>query len=224
MSEDQNQKLTWYEKVSHKLEDKGFSLTVYALLAVVIGSAVEVFFSPVFGFKVDKIDAIKPYTALELAGRDVYQAEGCYYCHTQMVRPFKWETDRWYGSAYPDEYQYSIAAEFVYDHPFQWGSKRTGPDLGREAGANKTEKWQRDHLINPQDTVEGSIMPAYPHLFKESNLVGGASIQAHMKALKTVGVPYTDAEIEGAITMVEGKTKGDALVAYLMKLGRDLKK
>ncbi len=157
-------------------------------------------------------DGMRPYKALELAGRDVYQREGCYLCHSQMIRPFRAETLR-YG-------HYSVAGEFVYDHPFQWGSKRTGPDLHR-VGGKYSDEWHRIHLNNPRDVVPESNMPAYPWL--EKTLVNPADVAPRMKALRTVGVPYTDAQITAAADEVKGKTELDALIAYLQVMGRALK-
>jgi len=155
---------------------------------------------------------VSPYTALQLAGRDVYIREGCYNCHSQMIRPFRSETLR-YG-------HYSVAGESVYDHPFQWGSKRTGPDLAR-VGGKYNDEWHRVHLINPRDLVPESNMPAYPWLDKD--LVDAQSLPSHMKALRLVGVPYTDAQIAAAAQEVTGKTEMDAVIAYLQVLGLALK-
>ena len=210
--------LTWYEKFSHAIEHRTFKFTVFTTLAILVGGLVEL--PPFFMMgTIQKIAAVKPYNALELAGRDAYQQEGCFYCHTQVIRPFKWETDRWdrkrdYGPA-----PYSKAGEYVYDHPFLWGSKRTGPDLAHEASLNNNADWHKQHLIDPRESTPDSIMPAYPWLFKAQ--LDGATVQAHMRALRTIGVPYTDADIAGAPDLVRGKTQGDALVAYLLKLGRD---
>lgn len=157
-------------------------------------------------------DGVRPYTALELAGRDVYVREGCYTCHSQMVRPFRDEKER-YG-------HYSLASESMYDHPFQWGSKRTGPDLAR-LGGKYSDDWHRKHLRAPRSVVPESVMPNYPWL-KES-LVDGATIQAHMRGLSMVNVPYTEADIEAAPGVVEGKTEEDAMVAYLQVLGTMVK-
>lgn len=153
-------------------------------------------------------DGIRPYTALELAGRDIYQREGCYTCHSQMIRPFRDERER-YG-------HYSLASESAFDHPFQWGSKRTGPDLAR-VGGKYSDEWQRVHLRQPKSVVPESVMPAYPWLDKAR--VDGAKIQRHMAGLKAIGVPYTEADIEVAPKLVEGKTEMDALVTYLQVLG-----
>ena len=155
---------------------------------------------------------VKPYDALRLAGRDVYIREGCYVCHSQMVRPFRAETER-YGP-------YSLAGESVYDHPFQFGSKRTGPDLAR-VGGRYSDDWHRVHLLNPRDVVPESNMPRFPWI--ADNKLDGALVAAKMQALRTIGVPYTDADISGAAAAVEGKTELDALVAYLQGLGIEVK-
>ena len=160
----------------------------------------------------EPVAGIKPYTPLQLAGRDIYQREGCYNCHSQMIRPFRAETER-YGP-------YSVAGEFVYDHPFQWGSKRTGPDLAR-VGARYSDDWHRAHLNNPRDVVPESNMPGYPWLAKNSADADG--IQARMVALRRVGVPYSDKEIADAPAGLKGKTEQDALIAYLQNLGVAMK-
>jgi cytochrome c oxidase cbb3-type subunit 2 len=195
-----------------KVETNNFLMIVLILLVVAVGGLVEIV--PLFFQKTttEPIAGLKPYTALQLAGRDIYQREGCYNCHSQMIRPFRAETLR-YG-------HYSVAGEFVYDHPFQWGSKRTGPDLQR-VGGRYSDEWHRIHLNNPRDVVPESNMPAYPWL--EKNTVDAAAMPAHLKALRTVGVPYTDAEIAGAAAAVQGKTEQEALIAYLQSLGRSLK-
>ena len=154
---------------------------------------------------------VTPYSPLALAGRDVYVREGCYNCHSQMVRPFRAETER-YG-------HYSVAGEFVYDRPFQWGSKRTGPDLAR-VGGRYSDDWHRVHLNNPRDVVPESNMPAYPWL--EDTLVNGQTVTRHMRTLKTLGVPYTDEQIAGASAVLAGKTEQDAVIAYLQGLGTAL--
>lgn len=215
-----NEKLTWYEKLSHPVEYRAFRFTIYTTIAVLIGGLVEI---PPFFMQghVKEIESVKPYSALELAGRNVYQSEGCFYCHTQMIRPFKWETDRWDRNKEYGTEPYSKAGEYVYDRPFLWGSKRTGPDLSHEASLQPSAEWHKNHFINPRAVVDGSIMPAYPFLFEKT--IDAEALQSNMKALKMVGVPYTDAEIEGAISAVQGKTQGDALVAYMLKLGRDTK-
>ena len=155
---------------------------------------------------------IKPYDALLLAGRVVYMREGCYVCHSQMIRPFRSETER-YGP-------YSLAGESVYDHPFQFGSKRTGPDLAR-VGGRYSDDWHRVHLLNPRDVVPESNMPRFPWI--ADNKLDGALVAAKMQALRTIGVPYTDADISGAAAAVDGKTELDALVAYLQGLGIEVK-
>jgi cytochrome c oxidase cbb3-type subunit II len=153
-------------------------------------------------------DGVRPYTALELAGRDVFQREGCYLCHSQMIRPFRDEKER-YG-------HYSLASESMFDHPMQWGSKRTGPDLAR-VGGKYSDDWHRKHLRNPRSWVPESVMPAYPWL--EKALVDGPTMQRHMSGLRLIGVPYSDADIAAAPKLVEGKTELDALVTYLQVLG-----
>ena len=195
-----------------KVETSNFLMIVLILLVVAIGGLVEIV--PLFFQKstTEAVQGVKPYTALQLAGRDVYVREGCYNCHSQMIRPFRAETLR-YG-------HYSVAGEFVYDHPFQWGSKRTGPDLHR-VGGKYSDEWHRIHLNNPRDVVPESNMPAYPWL--EKNLVDAEAMPRHMKALRTVGVPYSDDEIAKAGADVKGKTELDAVVAYLQVLGRALR-
>ena len=195
-----------------KIETSNFLMIVLILVTVAFGGLVEIV--PLFFQKstTEPIAGLQPYTSLQLAGRDIYTREGCYNCHSQMIRPFRAETLR-YG-------HYSVAGESVYDHPFQWGSKRTGPDLAR-VGGKYSDEWQRIHLINPRDLVPESIMPAYPWL--EKDLVNAEVMPAHMKALRTVGVPYTDADIAGATEAVKGKTELEALIAYLQVLGIHLK-
>jgi cytochrome c oxidase cbb3-type subunit 2 len=195
-----------------KIETSNFLMIVLILLVVAIGGAIEIV--PLFFQKstTQPIAGVKPYTALQLAGRDIYVREGCYNCHSQMIRPLRAETLR-YG-------HYSVAGESVYDHPFQWGSKRTGPDLAR-VGGKYSDDWHRIHLNNPRDVVPESNMPAYSWLDK--NKVDPGEIAAHMKALRKVGVPYTDAAIAKAADEVAGKTEQDALVAYLQGLGLALK-
>jgi len=153
-------------------------------------------------------DGIRPYTALELAGRDVYLREGCYLCHSQMIRPFRDEKER-YG-------HYSLASESIYDHPFQWGSKRTGPDLAR-VGGKYSDEWHIQHLIAPRSVVPESVMPNYPWL--QDHVLDGAGITARMQAMRVLGVPYSDKDIEAAAAKVEGKTEMDAMVAYMQVLG-----
>jgi cytochrome c oxidase cbb3-type subunit 2 len=158
------------------------------------------------------VTGLKPYSALQLAGRDVYLREGCYGCHSQMIRPFRSETER-YG-------HYSVAGESVYDHPFQWGSKRTGPDLSR-VGGRYSDTWHREHLTDPRSVVPESNMPAYPWLLKHE--VDQTDIEDKLKAMRTLGVPYTDAQIASAKTDVAGKTEMEALIAYLQVLGTSIK-
>jgi len=156
-------------------------------------------------------ELVKPYDPLRLSGRDIYIREGCYNCHSQMIRPFRAETER-YG-------HYSVAGEFIYDHPFQWGSKRTGPDLAR-VGGRYSDLWHRTHLLNPRDVVPESNMPAY---FWLDRPLSDSDIEAKMKALRAVGVPYSDGEIAGAKKALEGKTELDALIAYLQGMGTAIK-
>ena len=195
-----------------KVETNNTLMIVLILLVLAVGGLVEIV--PLFFQKstTEPIKGIVPDSPLKVVGRDIYVREGCYNCHSQMIRPLVAETLR-YG-------HYSVAGEFVYDHPFQWGSKRTGPDLHR-VGGKYSDDWQRQHLIAPRDLVPESIMPAYPWL--EKTPADHASIQAHMRALRAVGVPYTDAEIANAPAEVKGKTELDALVAYLQGLGLALK-
>jgi cytochrome c oxidase cbb3-type subunit 2 len=195
-----------------KVETNNFLMIVLILLVIAVGGLVEIV--PLFFQKstTQAVQGIKPYTAVQLIGRDVYLREGCYNCHSQMIRPFRAETLR-YG-------HYSVAGEFVYDHPFQWGSKRTGPDLAR-VGGKYSDDWHRIHLVNPRDLVPESNMPAYPWLDKAQ--VDPADVTPRMKALRTVGVPYTDAEIAKAPEDVKGKTEMDALIAYLQVMGVALK-
>ena len=196
-----------------KVETSNFLLIVLTFLVVAVGGVVEIV--PLFFQKstTEPIAGVKPYEPLPLLGRDVYIREGCYNCHSQMIRPFRAETMR-YG-------HYSVAGEFVYDHPFQWGSKRTGPDLHRVGGLYSDE-WHRIHLVNPRDVVPESIMPAYPWL--ENTVVDHTVVAQRMSALRKVGVPYTDEEIAGAEEAVKGKTEMDAVIAYLQGLGTALPK
>lgn len=195
-----------------KIETNSFLMIVLILIVVSFGGLVEIV--PLFFQKstTQPVEGLKPYTALEQAGRDIYIREGCYNCHSQMIRPFKAETLR-YG-------HYSVAGESVYDHPFQWGSKRTGPDLAR-VGGRYSDEWHRIHLINPRDLVPESVMPAYPWL--ETTLVNAEKMPAHLRALKTAGVPYTDEEIKNAANDVQGKTEMEAMIAYLQILGTAFK-
>ena len=195
-----------------KVETNNLLMLVLILLVIAVGGMVEII--PLFFQKstTQPIEGVQPYTALQLAGRDVYVREGCYNCHSQMIRPLRAETLR-YG-------HYSVAGEFVYDHPFQWGSKRTGPDLHR-VGGKYSDEWHRIHFHNPRDVVPESNMPAYPWL--EKSPVDADAMPAHMTALRRVGVPYSDAEIAQASQDVQGKTDLDALIAYLQAMGRALK-
>ena len=195
-----------------RIETSNFLLIVLILVTVAIGGLVEIV--PLY-FQRSTTEAapgLKPYTALQLAGRDIYVREGCYNCHSQMIRPFRAETLR-YGP-------YSTAGEFVYDRPFQWGSKRTGPDLHR-VGGRYSDEWHRVHLINPRDLVPESNMPAYPWL--ERAAVDGAQMPTKLAALRTLGAPYSDDEVKGAADAVKGKSELDALVAYLQVLGTAIK-
>jgi len=202
------------EKTSthEKIETNNFLMIVLILLVLVVGGLVEIV--PLFFQRSTTvaIEGVKPYTALQLAGRDVYLREGCYNCHSQMIRPLQAETLR-YG-------HYSLAGEFVYDHPFQWGSKRTGPDLQR-VGGKYNDEWHRIHLVNPRDVVPESNMPAYAWLEKAG--VDGTQLQANMRALRRLGVPYSDEEIAKAAADVKGKTEMDATIAYLQSLGLAVK-
>ena len=191
-----------------KIETSNFLMIVLILLAVAVGGLVEIV--PLFFQRstTQPVPGLKPYTALELTGRDIYLREGCYNCHSQMVRPLRSETLR-YGA-------YSKAGEFVYDHPFQWGSKRTGPDLHR-VGGKYSDDWHRLHLTDPRSLVPESNMPAYPWL--EKTALVGAEVAPKMKALRMVGVPYTDEDMAKSAQDVAGKNELDALVAYLQVLG-----
>jgi len=198
--------------MSHDVVEKNIGLmAILVLLVISVGGLVEIV--PLFFLKstTEPVDGLKPYTALQLEGRDVYIREGCYLCHSQMIRPFRAETER-YG-------HYSVAGEFVYDHPFQWGSKRTGPDLAR-VGGRYSDDWHRVHLNNPRDVVPESNMPAFPWL--DISLIDASVTPKKLEAMRTLGVPYTDADIAGASAAVEGKTELDALVDYLQNLGTAL--
>ena len=194
------------------LETKLPWFIVLVLLVVSVGGLVQIV--PLFfqTSTTQPVAGVKPYTPLQLTGRDVYIREGCYNCHSQMIRPFRAETER-YG-------HYSVAGEFVYDHPFQWGSKRTGPDLAR-VGGRYSDEWQRTHLRNPRDVVPESNMPGFPWLAKGS--IDPESTMAKMRALRKIGVPYSDADIAGAAEQVKGRSEMDALIAYLQGLGTQLK-
>ena len=198
---------------SHEtIETNNFLMIVLIVMVIAVGGLVEIV--PLFFQKstTQPIQGVEPYGPLQLVGRDIYLREGCYNCHSQMIRPFRAETER-YG-------HYSVGGESVYDHPFQWGSKRTGPDLAR-VGGRYSDEWHRIHLLNPRDVVPESNMPAFPWLAR--NTVDGATIQKHMTALRTVGVPYTDEEIANAPKDVDGKSELEAVIAYLQGLGLALK-
>ncbi|MBB1519717.1 cytochrome-c oxidase, cbb3-type subunit II [Aquipseudomonas guryensis] len=197
----------------HEILEKNVGLLALAMvLAVSIGGLTQIvplFFQDVVN---EPVQGMKPYTALQLEGRDIYIKEGCVGCHSQMIRPFRAETER-YG-------HYSVAGESVWDHPFLWGSKRTGPDLAR-VGGRYSDDWHRAHLYNPRNVVPESKMPAYPWLVE--NKLDGKGSAAKLEAMRTLGVPYSDAEIAGAAEAVQGKTEMEALVAYLQVLGTSLK-
>jgi len=211
-----NEPVTFQEK----LEKNIWALVLATALVVSVGGIVEIV--PLFYLdttfeddvhpEFEELKGVRPYTALELAGRDIYQREGCYLCHSQMIRPFRDEKDR-YG-------HYSLAVESKYDHPFQWGSKRTGPDLAR-VGGKYSDAWQIQHLINPRSVVPESVMPSYPWLQKAT--VDGKGMEKRLSAMKAIGVPYSDEDIKGAAAAVEGKTEMQALVAYLQVLGTMVK-
>jgi len=191
-----------------KIEKSPLLLIVLTILVVAVGGLVEIV--PLYFQRstTEPVKGLMPYDAVSLTGRDVYVREGCYNCHSQMIRPFRAETER-YGP-------YSVAGEFVYDRPFQWGSKRTGPDLAR-VGGRYSDEWHRVHFNNPRDVVPESIMPAYPWLAKTP--ANAADIETKMRRLRIVGVPYTDEDIAGAKKALEGKTELDTLIAYLQGLG-----
>jgi len=191
-----------------KLEKNVGLLTLFMVLAVSVGGLTQIvplFFQDVVN---EPVAGMKPYTALQLEGRDIYIREGCVGCHSQMIRPFRAETER-YG-------HYSVAGESVWDHPFLWGSKRTGPDLAR-VGGRYSDDWHRAHLYNPRNVVPESKMPSYPWLVE--NTLDGKMTADKLKAMRTLGVPYTDADIATARNAVKGKTEMDALIAYLQVLG-----
>ena len=200
-------------KISQEKVETHIGYMIILILVVIsIGGLVQIV--PLFFMHstTEPVTGLKPYTALQLAGRDVYVKEGCYTCHSQMIRPFRAETER-YG-------HYSLAGEFVYDRPFQWGSKRTGPDLHR-VGGRYNDEWHRIHMINPRDVVPESIMPGYPWL--EDNPLDPAAIRTRMKAMRLMGAPYTDEELENVPEELRGKTEMDALIAYLQVLGTAVK-
>jgi len=198
---------------AHDKVETNIGLMIILIIAVIsIGGLVQIV--PLFfqDSLTEPVAGLKPYSALRLEGRDIYVREGCYVCHSQMIRPFRAETER-YG-------HYSVAGEFVYDRPFLWGSKRTGPDLHR-VGGRYSDDWHRVHMVNPRDVVPESIMPGYPWLAE--NALDGSDIQVKMETLRTLGAPYSDAEIEAAPQALEDKTELDALIAYLQGLGIELK-
>lgn len=191
-----------------RLEKNIFLMSIFIVIAVSLGGLVEIL-PLIFQDQVrTPLEGVKPYPALQLAGRDVYVSEGCYNCHSQMIRPFRSETER-YGP-------FSVAGESVYDRPFQWGSKRTGPDLAR-VGGRYSDEWHVIHLMNPRDVVPASNMPGYPWLLERT--VDGELVQRKMGILQTLGDPYTDEEIAAAVDAVAGKTEMQALIAYLQGLG-----
>jgi cytochrome c oxidase cbb3-type subunit 2 len=200
-------------KFSHEwIEKNPWLMIALIVLVVSVGGAVEII--PLFFQKstTEPVAGLKPYSALALTGRDIYVREGCYNCHSQMIRPFRAETER-YG-------HYSVAGEFIYDRPFQWGSKRTGPDLAR-VGGRYSDDWHRTHLNNPRDVVPESNMPGYPWL--AATKLDPNDVQPKMRALKRLGHPYSEEEIKDAPSALDGKTEQDALIAYLQGLGTLIK-
>ena len=198
--------------MNHESIEKSSGLMVVLIIGVIsLGGLVEIL--PLFSDRevTEPVAGMKPLTALQLEGRDIYIREGCHVCHTQMIRPLRTETER-YG-------HYSVAGEYVYDHPFLWGSKRTGPDLAR-VGQRYSDDWQYAHLMNPRSVVPASNMPAFPWLFEAQ--VDGDQTSSKMRALRTVGVPYTETDMDSAADAVSGHTEADALVAYLQQLGTAL--
>lgn len=194
---------------NHDIVEKNIGLmVVLTVVAISFGGLVEIVPQFFLDETTQPIEGLMPLPAKELEGRDIYIREGCHVCHTQMIRPLRAEVER-YG-------HYSVAGESVYDHPFLWGSKRTGPDLAR-VGQRYSDAWQKAHLYNPRNVVPESNMPAFPWLF--DNVIDGSETAAKMSALRSVGVPYTDADIAGAEEAVKGTTEIDALVAYLQQLG-----
>ena len=195
-----------------RIETSNLLMIVLILIVIAVGGLVEIV--PLFYQRstTEPVAGLKPYGALQLVGRDIYLREGCYGCHSQMIRPLNAETLR-YG-------HYSVAGEFVYDRPFQWGSKRTGPDLQR-IGTKYSDEWHRLHLENPRDLVPESNMPAYPWLTHQ--VIDAESVPPRLAAMQRLGVPYTDAEVSASADVVKGKTELDALVAYLQSLGTHVK-
>jgi len=196
--------------IGHEKVEKNIGLmAVLITVALSLGGLAEIVPLMYQAEAIKPLPGVEPYPALQLAGRDVYVREGCYNCHSQMIRTLRFETER-YG-------HYSLAGESVYDRPFQWGSKRTGPDLAR-VGGRYSDDWHRVHLINPRDVVPESNMPSFPWLAK--NTLDGAQVTAHMRALQRLGDPYTDKQIAAATADVADKTELDAVVAYLQALGK----
>lgn len=216
MANKKNKRISFQEWTERNI----WALVVATALVVSVGGIVEIvplfYLDTTFEDEVhpefEELKGVRPYTALELAGRDIYQREGCYLCHSQMVRPFRDEKDR-YG-------HYSLAVESKYDHPHQWGSKRTGPDLAR-VGGKYSDAWHVQHLENPRSVVPESVMPSYPWLLEAT--IDGKGIEKRLRAMKVLGVPYTDEAINGAAEVVAGKTEMDALVSYLQVLGTMVK-
>ncbi len=196
--------------IHEKIEKNAALLGILIVVAISVGGLVEIVPLMFKGAVVEPADGVEPYSPLRLAGRDIYVREGCYNCHSQQIRPFRSETER-YG-------HYSVAGEFVYDRPFQWGSKRTGPDLAR-VGGRYSDDWHELHMIDPRAVVPESNMPAYPWLAER--IVDGQRLQKHLKALQRIGDPYTDEEIEQAALDVAGRTELEALIAYLQGLGTE---
>jgi len=195
--------------MNHETIEKNVSLMAVLIVVVIsIGGLVEILPLMASTTASEPLEGVEPYPPLELAGRDIYVREGCYGCHSQQVRPFRSETER-YGP-------YSVAGEFVYDRPFQFGSKRTGPDLAR-VGGRYSDEWHRIHMIRPQDLVPDSNMPGYPWLAERE--VDGKLVARKMRVLQTLGDPYTDEQIAGAADAVDGRTELEALIAYLQNLG-----
>jgi cytochrome c oxidase cbb3-type subunit II len=200
-------------KLTHDQIERNQALFIALVMVVIaVGGLVEILPLSFMKTVTEPVAGLKPYSALQLAGRDIYVREGCYNCHSQMIRPFRAEVER-YG-------HYSVAGEFVYDRPFQWGSKRTGPDLHR-VGGRYSDEWHRIHLANPRELVPESNMPGYPWLARTP--ADAATIESHMRALKTLGVPYAEEEMKAAAEALKGKTEADALIAYLQGLGTALK-
>jgi cytochrome c oxidase cbb3-type subunit 2 len=195
--------------LTHDMIERNQALMIVLIVLVIaVGGLVEIVPLSFTKSVTEPVAGLKPYTAMQLSGRDIYIREGCYNCHSQMIRPFRAEVER-YG-------HYSVAGEFVYDHPFQWGSKRTGPDLHR-VGGRYSDEWHRIHLLNPRDVVPESNMPAYAWLARAP--ANAEDIQAKMKALRMLGVPYTDDDVAKAPAELKDRTEMDALIAYLQVLG-----